>query len=99
MIRGTTAKITFNIPVETNQIAVAYVTFTSDGVVAVEKKLADLTLEDNKVICRLTQAESLSFTPNSRVRVQLRARLKDGTTIASKIRDVTVGNVLKEGII
>ena len=35
MIRGTTAKITFNIPVETNQISVAYVTFTSDGVVAV----------------------------------------------------------------
>ena len=58
-----------------------------------------LVLEDKKIICRLTQAESLSFTPNSRVRVQLRARLKDGTTIASRIRDVTVGNVLKEGII
>ena len=97
MIRGTTAKITFNIPFETNQISVAYVTFTSDGVVAVEKNLADLVLGDKKIICRLTQ--SLSFTPNSRVRVQLRARLKDGTTIASRIRDVTVGNVLKEGII
>ncbi len=99
MIRGTTTKITFNVPIETSQIAVAYVTFTSDDVVVVEKKLSDLTLETKKVICKLTQAESLSFIPNTRVRVQLRARLKDGTAFASKIRDLSVGNILKEGII
>ena len=99
MIRGTTDKITFNVTVETSQIAVAYVTFTADGEVVCEKKLSDLTLEDKKIICKLTQAESLVFAPNSRVRVQLRARLKDGTTFASKIRDITVGNILKEGVI
>lgn len=99
MIRGTTARITFNVPVETSQIVVAYVTFTADGTVACEKNLSQLTLEKNKIICKLTQAESLAFTPNSRVRVQLRARLKDGTTFASKIRDLSIGNVLKEGVI
>lgn len=99
MIRGTTARTIFNLPIETSQISVAYVTYTVDGVVACEKKLSDLTLDGNKIICQLTQAESLCFTSGSRVRVQLRARLKDGTAIASKIRDVSVGNILKEGVI
>lgn len=99
MIRGTTARITFNVPIETSEIATAYVTFDCNGVVVCEKKLSDLKLETKKVICQLTQAESLSFTPGSRVRVQLRARLKDGTAIACKIRDLAVGNVLKEGVI
>ena len=99
MIRGTTARMTFNVPVESSQIAVAFVTFTSDGVVVCDKNLSQLTLEDKKIICKLTQAESLSFTPNSRVRVQLRARLKDGTAFASKVRDLSIGNILKEGVI
>ena len=99
MIRGTTARITFNVPVETSEISVAYVTFDCNGSVVCEKKLSDLTLETNKIICQLTQAETLSFTAGSRVRVQLRARLKDGTTIANKIRDLPIGNVLKEGVI
>lgn len=99
MIRGTTARITFNVPVETSQISVAYVTFTSDNEVVCEKNLSQLTLGDGKIVCQLTQAESLSLKPNTRVRVQLRARLIDGTAIASKIRDLSVGNVLKEGVI
>ena len=98
MIRGTTPKVIFNLPIETSQISIAYVTFKNDKGVLVEKTLAQCTLESNKIIASLTQVETLSFEAG-RVQVQLKAKLKDGTVIGSRIRDIRVGNALKEDVI
>lgn len=96
MIRGTTVKITFNVPIDVDDIEVAYVTFVSDSV-TFEKSKNELTFEEGKIIANLSQADTLKFKGNEVVKVQLRARLSDGEAIGCKIRSLKVADILKEG--
>lgn len=96
MIRGTTIKIKFNVPIDVNDITLAYVTFVSDSV-SFEKSLSDLELEEGQVIANLTQADTLRFEADEVVKVQLRFKLSDGQVSASKIKTLKVSDILKEG--
>jgi len=96
MIRGTTARIIFLVNIDTDDITTAYVTFQSNSV-TFEKSYSDLEFEEGKIIANLTQADTLRFSGDETVKVQLRAKLSDGEAIASPIKNLRVGDILKDG--
>lgn len=51
------------------------------------------------VSVKLTQSETLKFSANNleHVKVQLRAKITDGTVLTSKIMTVPIEDALKEG--
>lgn len=99
MYRGTTPKLTFTIPFDTSTIAKLYITFFQKERLRVEKELSECEIEGNKISVTLTQEDTLSFVSNAVVQIQIRALFTDGNAQASKIMEMTVKDVLKDGVI
>lgn len=97
MYRGTTPTLTFTLPYETNLISKCYVSFFQKERIRVEKELANCDCDGNKISVKLTQADTLSFVSNTVVKIQIRALLTDGNAVTSKIMEMTVKDVLKDG--
>ena len=100
MIRGTTPKLTFNLPIDTSTLKNVYVTFADqDKNVLLEKETAECQLSDKSIAVKLTQEETLEFTGRQSVLVQLRMTDTAGEAFASKIYTVHVDDILKDGVI
>ena len=97
MMRGTTPTHTFTTDVDLTDAEVLYVTYKQNGRVVVEKTLEDVKVTAEAVTVRLTQAETLGFSPIGRVRMQIRARFADGTAIACDEIKADVKEILKDG--
>ena len=107
IIRGTTPTLTFHVKDETinlNDFEVMYVTFqTKLGVPnprTKEYSIEDLTLdaENNNIEVYMTQEDTLTFV-NPNAECQIRARMYNDRTYASNIKDLSIGRILKEGVI
>jgi hypothetical protein len=96
MRRGTTCRHTFRTNVDLTN-ATIFVTYQQGKSTILEKTGNDLTVQARKVIVNLTQEDTLSFTPNTNVVVQLRYIMEDGTADASNTIAISVQDVLKEG--
>lgn len=97
MYRATTPMLKFELPLETNTIAVGYITIAQSGKTIVEKPLSSWTLQGKSVKVVLTQEETMKLVPGINVEIQMRIRLADGTALASKIFSLTAERVLKDG--
>jgi len=107
IIRGTTPTLTFHVKDETinlNDFAVMYATFqTKPGVPNPKTKeydIDDLTLdaENHNIEVYMTQEDTLTFI-NPNAECQLRGRMNNGKTYASQITDLSIGRIIKEGVI
>lgn len=96
MRRGTTCRHTFRTNVDLTN-ATIFVTYQQGKSTILEKTGNDLTVQARKVIVNLTQEDTLSFTPNTNVVVQLRYIMEDGTADASNTITISVQDILKEG--
>ena len=76
-----------------------YVTYSQGGKVTMEKTIDDATVEDESIIVRLTQEDTLLFRARSNVCVQIRLRTVAGDVLASEMIEVPVGAILKDGVI
>ena len=99
MYRGTTPKFSIELDVKTSDVEVAYLSFKQNNEVKVEKTLEDCECSDNVLTCTLTQEETLNFTAGVPLMLQVRCRMKDGTTVASDINTFKVVDVFKDGVI
>ena len=97
MVRGTTPTHTFLTDVDLTDAEALYVTYKQNGRILVEKALEDVSISEDMVTVRLTQAETLRFSPIGRVRMQIRARFADGTAIACSVIEADVNEILKDG--
>lgn len=107
MRRGTTPTVVLTV---TNDDGTAcdltgaelYVTFQEQGCNGVEitkdgeDVAAEVVGKATKLTVSLTQEETLSFSENYSVRVQVRAKM-DGRALASTIASFSAGEILKEG--
>lgn len=96
---GSTPKHSFELPFPASELAVAYVTYTQDGHLMLEKELSDFQQEGNVVSYRLTQEETLRFKEGRPVRLQFDFRSHSGVRAPSDIITLTVGEThIKEVI-
>lgn len=98
--RGTTPTLTFQLDASLDLISVCHITFKQYGQVRFIKTLADCTVgEDNSLLCRLTEEETLSLKSDTQVKIQIRVAYTDGQKDASDIFYADVGAILEEGVL
>lgn len=97
MVRGTTPKLEFIIPFNTDIIMNLYITFNQVGENVLEKTENDCNFEENTIVCHLTQADTLMFNEKNNVSIQIRIKTIDGESLASNIINESVKKVLKDG--
>ena len=98
MRRGTTPANVFMVDVDLRDAVKLYVTYKQGGKTIIEKTIDDVEITEESVSVELTQADTLKFK-NGEVQMQIRARLPDGTALASDIMTASVSAILKDGAI
>lgn len=83
MIRGTTPKHTFHLPICTENIESVRVTYAQNGAVVLVKNTADCEVGDMTVSVKLTQEDTLNFDANKTVKIQLRVLTKSGDALST----------------
>ena len=99
MRRGTTPTHEFVVDVDMTSATAIYITYKQRDKVILEKNIDDITVTDTKLMVTLTQEETLMFSVNNNVEIQIRAKLDTGEAIASNIIKTSAQKVLKEGVI
>lgn len=99
MRRGTTPTHIFTTDVDLTDAAVIYITYKQGGQTVLEKTGDALTVTEAQITTKLTQEETLAFSINGQVEIQIRARFEDGSAIASQVMRTTANVILKEGVI
>lgn len=99
MYRGTTPRLIFNMPFDVTQISVLWITFKQGAKIQLEKTLEDcgLNADKNQIFVTLTQAETLSFTANKDMIIQLRVKFINDKAGVSKEIDTYVYDILHDG--
>lgn len=98
MQRGTTPTHTFTFG-ETLSGAVfdkIFITYKQGEKVIVEKSVKDIVVTEDSFIVKLTQAETLLFSPGQ-VQIQIRVKTINGQALASNILTVPASEILKDG--
>ena len=99
MMQGTTPTHTFNIPFSTDLIEKVRITYAQHGVTVLTKEKEDCQFEENKIICKLTQEDTLKFDGNTQVEIQIKVRTVGGEVPISKIMGVSCERVLDRELI
>lgn len=97
--RGATITNTFNVSVDLTSAVVLYITFEQSNRVVLEKTLEDCAVTPESISVDFSQEDSIAFKEKKPVRIQIRARLADGSAHVSEIIDTTASELLKEGVI
>lgn len=97
MIRGTTPRLEFALPFDTEMIQEAYITFAHKRNVVFEKTLSECTCEGEKIVLKLTQKDTLALMSESVVEIQIRVLTTHGEALASNIMCAAVNRILKDG--
>ena len=94
--RGTTPTQVFELPISTNELLGATVTFKQNGKVLVKKKSNQCVFENNYIITSLSQEESLLFMPDKVAKVQLKVLANNNKVFASPSYRLGVEEILEE---
>lgn len=97
---GTTPTHTFNIPPDVcSKIKEIKIVYSQDDKVVLEKRLGDCTVEDGKVIVRLTQKETFLFDYTKLAFIQMRILTEGNDCFKSNIMVEPVGKCLDEEVL
>lgn len=99
MIRGTTPTLEFVIPLDTGQLAEAFVTVSQNDELVFEKPLMQCQCDGNKLSVQLTQEESLKLTSGICVVFALVAKTLNGERVESNKFIERVYETTKDGVI
>ena len=102
--RGTTPTHTILVDTDLTQAEQIYVTYRQNSYKIIEKKKDDFTsLDDKKIVLKLSQAETLKFKPSKKeaykVFIQVKAKFPDTAVIMSNRMETTVEDTDKGVII
>ena len=98
MQRGTTPthNFTFGESLNGAKFDKIFVTYKQGEKVIVDKSAEDIEVTENSFVVKLTQAETLLFSPGL-VRIQIRVKTADGNVLASNVITVPASEILKDG--
>lgn len=94
IMQGTTPTHSFELPFNTNLIKKLSITYVQNGNIIIKKHIEDCQFDKNVVMVRLTQTDTLEFTPNSKVDIQFKVMDFNGSVTISDILTVNVDEVL-----
>lgn len=104
MFRGTTPQIDFTLPFDVSNIKTVWITFSQYDEELFTVKTEDVTsMSGNKIIVKLTQAQTLKLKPQKLLRndheveIQLRILTNAGDALASNIMRTSAEKILKDG--
>lgn len=109
MIKGTTTQFRFYIPCDFSAIEYMSITFWQEGYYGpadnrrlpiIKEKAQCTTLNSPRTVCvTLNREETLRFSEDRKAYVQFRATASDGTSYATKKREITVYPVYDDSLI
>lgn len=99
MRRGTTPTHIFKTSIDLTEAEVIFITYRQGNKNVLEKSREDLIVTNEQVSVKLTQEETLLFSINDAVKIQIRAKYADQSAIASNVITTKADVILKEGVI
>ena len=96
MYRYTTPTLVFKLPFEASELTEAYITLEQKNV-TIEKGLSDCMQDEKTLSLVLSQEETGQLEAQRGTAVQLRCKDGSGKVYASKIFNIQIDDVLKEG--
>ncbi len=96
-IRGTTPTYFFKLPFDSSELSNCEIYFSQGDDLILTKSLSDCVAEGNILTVTLSQAETLQFDDEEKIRLQLRFLYHDGSVEATGIVKGKVGEILKDG--
>lgn len=100
MIQGTTPMHSFTFPEDPSIFSEIEITYQQLGIILFQKYKKDLTFDTGNVVkFKLTQEETLMFSLNSPVRIQVKVLTSANDVLASQIFDVPVKEILNPNVL
>lgn len=99
MIRGTTPKHVFQLPISTHQISKVRIIYSQSKTIVLEKNETDCQLSGNEISLVLSQEETMKFKDYLDAKVQIRVLTISGESLASEVFIVSVGELLKDEVL
>ena len=96
MVRGSTPKHIFKLPISTSTVKKVLITYEQLGRKVLEKTEKDVQMQDDTITLQLAQAETLLFKEKQTARIQLKVLTNSGDLLPSQIISVSVGEILNE---
>lgn len=99
MIRGTTPTHVYTLPFDVEKVRKLRIIYSQSGNEKVVKTEAHCTLAGNTATVRLTQEDTLAFSSDDFVLIQLRVLTPEGDALASNVMRVKPGVCLEDEVI
>lgn len=99
MIRGTTPTHIFRLPISTDTLKEIRITYEQYSKTVLEKTERDVNLNENEIRLKLTQQETLKFSPRITVKLQMKVLTTDNTVLASPVKELSVEEILNEEVL
>ena len=101
MIPGTTPTHTFKLPsqIDGSDISALRITYEQGGKIVLQKEKNECTVSEHSIVVKLSQDESLLFSSNVPIRIQVKVLTTGDNVLVSKVIEKSVYVVLdKEAI-
>ena len=85
MTPGATPIHTFNLPINTEDVAALRITYEQSGKIVFQKEKEDCELKDKQIIVKLSQEDTLKFDSNVIARMQVKVRTTGGDVLVSEV--------------
>lgn len=101
MKRATTPTHIFTLPFSYSEtVSKCLITYKQNDEIVLTKTEKDIQVENDKdIVVKLTQEETISFKPNTLVKMEIRVLTKNGDALASNIMQKAVEDVLNDEVL
>lgn len=100
MKKGTTPIHTFKLPFDVNAINNLLIIYAQDDAEILQKKMVDCTLENDTVVCKLSQEDTFKFDcDKGPIQIQMRVLTAGGDALISEIKHVPIYKCLNEEVL
>ena len=99
VIRGTTPTHLFKLPFDTGTVKDLRITYAQNGESVVQKTANDCTMNGNDISVTLTQSDTLRFSGDARIEMQIKVLQTDGKVYSTKVKYLSVDRTLNEEVL
>ena len=99
MIPGATSTQVYTVAIAESDIERFRITYKHDKELILRKTSDECKMEGQKIVCNLSQQDTLKFINTRNARVQIKFLRKDGNVVYTKIFSIAIGETLDDEVI